>query len=81
MNFDACARFDDGAYRDYSDDIRLVLDAARKADHTALGLGRGTGRALLTLGDDGFHVIEGDENAARLTRQTPLLALFAPCRP
>ena len=81
MNFNACARFDDGDYRDNSDDIRLVLDAARKAGHTALGLGRGTGRALLTLGDDGFHVIGGDENAARLTGQTPFLVLFAPCCP
>jgi len=45
------------------------------------GLGRGMGRALLTLGDDVFHVIGGDENAARLTGQTPLFVLFAPCCP
>ena len=66
MNFDGFARFYDGDYRDYSDDIPLVLKTARKAGRTALELGCGTGRVLLPLAEDGCHVIGLDKSAALL---------------
>ncbi len=66
MNFDAFARFYDGDYRDYIDDIPLVLKTARAAGRTALELGCGTGRVLLPLAEAGFHVIGLDKSAALL---------------
>ncbi|MCY3709875.1 MAG: class I SAM-dependent methyltransferase [Caldilineaceae bacterium] len=66
MNFDAFARFYDGDYRDYRDDIPLVLKTARAAGRTALELGCGTGRVLLPLADDGCQVIGLDASAALL---------------
>ncbi len=66
MNFDAFARFYDGDYRDYTDDIRLVLKTARAAGRTALELGCGTGRVLLPLAEAGFQVVGLDKSAALL---------------
>ncbi len=66
MDFDAFARFYDGDYRDYSDDIPLVLKTARAAGRTALELGCGTGRVLLPLAEDGFQVVGLDKSAALL---------------
>ena len=66
MNFDAFARFYDDDYRDYADDIPLVLQTARTAGRTALELGCGTGRVLIPLADSGFHVIGVDGSAALL---------------
>ena len=66
MNFDAFARFYDGDYRDYRDDIQLVLKTARAAGRVALELGCGTGRVLLPLAEDGCHVTGIDTSAALL---------------
>lgn len=66
MNFDGFARFYDGDYRDYSDDIALVLKTARAAGRSVLELGCGTGRVLLPLAEDGCHVIGLDTSAALL---------------
>jgi len=66
MNFDAFARFYDGDYRDYRDDIPLVLKTARAAGSFALELGCGTGRVLLPLVEDGCRVIGIDRSAALL---------------
>ncbi len=66
MNFDAFARFYDGDYRDYTDDIPLVLKTARAAGRTALELGCGTGRVLLPLAEAGFQVVGLDKSAALL---------------
>ena len=66
MNFDAFARFYDDDYRDYADDIPLVLQTARTAGRSALELGCGTGRVLIPLADAGCHVIGVDGSAALL---------------
>ena len=66
MNFDGFARFYDGDYRDYRDDIALVLRTARAAGRCALELGCGTGRVLLPLAEDGCRVIGLDTSAALL---------------
>ena len=66
MNFDGFARFYDGDYRDYSDDIPLVLKTARAAGRAALELGCGTGRVLLPLAEAGCHVVGIDRSAALL---------------
>ena len=66
MNFDGFARFYDGDYRDYRDDIPLVLKTAHAAGRVALELGCGTGRVLLPLVEDGCHVIGVDTSAALL---------------
>lgn len=66
MNFDGFARFYDGDYRDYRDDIALVLKTARAAGRCALELGCGTGRVLLPLAEDGCHVIGLDTSGALL---------------
>ena len=66
MNFDAFARFYDDDYRDYTDDIPLVLRTARAAGRAALELGCGTGRVLVPLADAGCQVIGVDRSAALL---------------
>ena len=66
MNFDGFARFYDGDYRDYRDDIALVLRTARAAGRCALELGCGTGRVLLPLAEDGCRVIGLDTSGALL---------------
>ena len=66
MNFDGFARFYDGDYRDYRDDIALVLKTARAAGRSALELGCGTGRVLLPLAEEGCRVIGLDTSAALL---------------
>lgn len=76
MNFDAFARFYDGDYRDYGDDIPLVLRTARAAGCTALELGCGTGRVLLPLANDGCQVIGLDTSAALLAIARRKLAKY-----
>lgn len=66
MNFDGFARFYDGDYRDYNDDIPLVLKTARAAGRAALELGCGTGRVLLPLAEAGYDVVGIDRSAALL---------------
>ena len=66
MNFDAFARFYDDDYRDYADDIPLVLQTAQTVGRSALELGCGTGRVLIPLADAGCHVIGVDGSAALL---------------
>ena len=80
MNFDGFARFYDGDYRDYSDDIPLVLKTARTAGRAALELGCGTGRVLLPLAEAGFDVVGIDRSAALLAIARHKLAVrgFAP---
>ena len=75
MNFDAFARFYDGDYRDYTDDIPLVLKTARAAGRTALELGCGTGRVLLPLAEAGCHVVGLDKSAALLAIARRKIAL------
>lgn len=76
MNFDGFARFYDGDYRDYSDDIALVLKTARAAGRSVLELGCGTGRVLLPLAEDGCHVIGLDTSAALLAIARRKLAKY-----
>ena len=80
MNFDGFARFYDGDYRDYRDDIPLVLKTARTAGRAALELGCGTGRVLLPLAEAGCHVVGIDRSAALLSIARRKLAKrgFAP---
>lgn len=65
-NFDAFARFYDDDYRDYADDLPLLLDLAQETGDPILELGCGTGRALLPLAADGHHVTGIDISPALL---------------
>jgi len=65
-NFDRFAPFYDDDYRDYRDDIQLVVDLAQDAGHTALELGCGTGRVLLPLAATGCRVTGVDSSPALL---------------
>ena len=66
VDFDAFARFYDGDYRDYTDDIALVVQTAQKAGRAALELGCGTGRVLIPLADAGCDPVGIDRSAALL---------------
>lgn len=58
QSFDAFARFYDDDYRDYFDDLGLILDLAEEQGGPVLELGVGTGRVLLPLVDAG-HTVTG----------------------
>ena len=65
VDFDAFARFYDGDYRDYTDDIALVVQTAQRAGRAALELGCGTGRVLIPLAEAGCDPVGIDRSAAR----------------
>lgn len=65
-NFDRFAPFYDSDYRNYSDDIQLVVDLAQDAGETALELGCGTGRVLIPLAATGCRVTGVDNSPALL---------------
>jgi SAM-dependent methyltransferase len=64
--FDAFARFYDGDYRDYEEDLGLILELAEEQQGRVLELGVGTGRVLLPLVDAGHEVTGVDLSAALL---------------
>lgn len=66
-NFDAFAPFYDQDYRNYRDDIQLVVDLAQVAGAAALELGCGTGRVLVPLAATGCRVTGVDSSPALLT--------------
>ena len=65
-NFDPFAPFYDSDYRNYHDDIQLVVDLAQDAGGTALELGCGTGRVLVPLAATGCRVTGVDSSPALL---------------
>ncbi len=65
-NFDRFAPFYDNDYRNYSDDIQLVVDLGQDAGETALELGCGTGRVLIPLAATGCRVTGVDNSPALL---------------
>ncbi len=56
--FDRFARFYDDDYRDYDEDLGLLLELAEEAHGPVVELGCGTGRVLLPLTDAG-HAVTG----------------------
>ncbi|MGL4648164.1 MAG: class I SAM-dependent methyltransferase, partial [Caldilineaceae bacterium] len=64
--FDRFARFYDGDYRDYDDDLGMILDLAEEQGGRVLELGVGTGRVLLPLVDAGHQVTGVDISPALL---------------
>ena len=58
--FDRFARHYDGDYRDYDDDIDLILALAAECDGPVLEMGCGTGRVALPLAAAGFRVVGVD---------------------
>jgi len=64
--FDAFARFYDHDYRDYDDDLSLILEVADECHGQAIELGCGTGRVLLPLADAGHSVTGVDISLALL---------------
>lgn len=67
QSFDAFARFYDDDYRDYFDDLGLILGLAEEQGSPVLELGVGTGRVLLPLVDAGHTVTGVDLSPALLT--------------
>lgn len=67
-DFDAFAPFYDADYRDYDDDLQMIVDLAQSAGERALELGCGTGRALLPLAALG-HLVTGVDKSAALLAQ------------
>ncbi|MBI3960586.1 MAG: methyltransferase domain-containing protein [Chloroflexi bacterium] len=65
-NFDSFAPFYDNDYRNYRDDIQLVVDLAQDAGGAALELGCGTGRVLVPLAATGCRVTGVDSSPALL---------------
>lgn len=65
-NFDAFAPFYDYDYRDYREDIQLVVDLAQDTGEAALELGCGTGRVLVPLAATGCRVTGVDGSSALL---------------
>lgn len=66
VDFDAFAPFYDHDYRDYTDDLQMIVDLAYMAGERALELGCGTGRALLPLAAVGHLVTGVDASPALL---------------
>jgi SAM-dependent methyltransferase len=65
-NFDDFAPFYDADYRNYTDDLQMIVDLAHMAGERALELGCGTGRALLPLAATGHFVTGIDRSSALL---------------
>lgn len=65
--FDRFARFYDGDYRDYEDDLPLLTDLAATYGDPILELGCGTGRVLLALGMAGYSIHGVDLSQALLS--------------
>ena len=65
-NFDPFAPFYDYDYRNYREDIQLVVDLAQDGGDTALELGCGTGRVLVPLAATGCRVTGVDSSPALL---------------
>lgn len=63
---DRFARFYDGDYRDYAEDIGLILDMAEECGDPVLELGCGTGRVMLALAEAGHAVTGVDLSPALL---------------
>lgn len=64
--FDRFARFYDADYRDYDDDLGLILELAEAARGPVLELGCGTGRVMLALASNGYNVTGIDASPALL---------------
>ncbi len=65
VDFDAFAPFYDADYRNYSEDLQLLVDLAQTSGERCLELGCGTGRALLPLAAAG-HLVTGVDGSAAL---------------
>lgn len=72
--FDAFARYYDADYRNYADDLDLILTLAAEAGNPILELGCGTGRLLAPLATQGHAVTGIDISAALLARARAKLA-------
>jgi SAM-dependent methyltransferase len=68
VDFDAFAPFYDADYRDYDDDLQMIVDLAQSAGERALELGCGTGRVLVPLAAVG-HLVTGVDRSAALLAQ------------
>ncbi len=64
--FDAFARFYDGDYRDYVEDLQLVTDLVQESGGPVLEMGCGTGRVLLPLAAGGVECTGIDLSPALL---------------
>ena len=64
--FDRFARFYDADYRDYEEDLGLILELAESAGGPVVELGCGTGRVMLALAANGFRVTGIDVSPALL---------------
>lgn len=64
--FERLARFYDDDYRDYHDDLALILSLAQEADGPVLELGCGTGRIMAPLIVNGCPVTGVDNSPALL---------------
>jgi len=65
-NFDLFAPFYDHDYRNYRDDIQMIVDQTQDAGGRALALGCGTGRVLIPLAATGCRVVGVDHSPALL---------------
>lgn len=65
-NFDRFARFYDDDYRNYTEDISLILELADDGGGPALELGCGTGRVLVPLAAQGIETVGIDLSPALL---------------
>jgi SAM-dependent methyltransferase len=68
VDFDAFAPFYDADYRNYDDDLQMIVDLAQTAGERALELGCGTGRTLLPLAAVGHSVTGVDRSGALLAQ-------------
>jgi SAM-dependent methyltransferase len=75
--FDRFARFYDGDYRNYQDDVLAILDLAHEVGGPVLELGCGTGRILLPLAEAGLEATGVDLSPALLELARAKLAAAA----
>ena len=66
VDFDAFAPFYDADYRNYNQDLQLIVDLAQMSGERCLELGCGSGRALLPPAAAGHFVVGVDGSAAML---------------